>query len=466
MEWRKNSTFQNPNYIQSPFSSPTNNRNQYYNANYSPISVIRNQPLLPPSFQDQAQINNDSQQNNEDFENQRFSYYMSSFPLYCCDWTTINEYDTECIALSSYKEGLNNKLHILHGLKYGKEATFEEDEDMINGSFENDNIEGFDFHKVSEIDIDYPVTNLQWDPMMSKYGLNERLATSSEVLRLYKVDHDSYDNNGDYQLVQTHYLTNNNSKAQKEMMTNPPVTSFDWNKVDNSIIITSSVDTTCTVWDLNRSISIDNQGHKVDSAAVKTQLIAHDSEVFDVKFLNDSTNLFASVGNDGSMRIFDLRSLEHSTIIYEPSNDVKIKSSNSSSYNSKALIKLDTSNIDQHYLATIGVNSDQIIIIDTRMPGVPVSILDGSFDGLTNTAINSIKWHPSSNFLLSGGDDCQSLVWDCNNLFQNKNDSSMIINSPVMAYQDNLEINNVCWRGGQGDWMGVVSGKGFQAVSI
>jgi WD repeat-containing protein 68 len=51
----------------------------------------------------------------------------------------------------------------------------------------------------------------------------------------------------------------------------------------------------------------------------KTQLIAHDKEVFDVRFCAGSVDVFVSCGADGSVRMFDLRSLEHSTIIYEPS---------------------------------------------------------------------------------------------------------------------------------------------------
>jgi len=72
-----------------------------------------------------------------------------------------------------------------------------------------------------------------------------------------------------------------------------------------------------------------------------TQLIAHDKEVYDIAFAK-GTDLFASVGADGSVRMFDLRcrpsvnaslldcttiyctqltmhfrNLEHSTIIYE-----------------------------------------------------------------------------------------------------------------------------------------------------
>ena len=55
------------------------------------------------------------------------------------------------------------------------------------------------------------------------------------------------------------------------------------------------------------------------SGHVKTQLIAHDKEVYDIAFskAGGGRDMFASVGADGSVRMFDLRHLEHSTIIYE-----------------------------------------------------------------------------------------------------------------------------------------------------
>jgi len=29
-----------------------------------------------------------------------------------------------------------------------------------------------------------------------------------------------------------------------------PLTSFDWNHVDNNLLVTSSIDTTCSLWDI------------------------------------------------------------------------------------------------------------------------------------------------------------------------------------------------------------------------
>ena len=117
-----------------------------------------------------------------------------------------------------------------------------------------------------------------------------------------------------------------------------------------SILGTSSIDTTCTIWGLETGQVIGRVN--MVTGQVKTQLIAHDKEVYDIAFskgkdysqkkkkskfiyigeyiLQNSSqihfilrvagggrDMFASVGADGSVRMFDLRHLEHSTIIYE-----------------------------------------------------------------------------------------------------------------------------------------------------
>ncbi|KAL7664644.1 Uncharacterized protein ABC855_g2789 [[Candida] zeylanoides] len=421
-----------------------------------------------------------------DYES-KSSFYLSPTPLYCSDWVTSVE--TDCVAVSSYKEDSANTVQILHGVAYGADAATADDDQAMGspGSSapshaHSDAVAGFDFYQVAHTSCQYPITNLQWDPAMSRgQTATQRLAASSEVFRLYQLERDDLS----YRIRQTHIFANSSADSggngshitphsAAADTTNgdksPPITSFDWNKTDPSIVITSSVDTTCTIWDLSRSHQLDST---TDTAAVKTQLIAHDSEVFDVKFIHDSVHLFASVGNDGSIRVFDLRSLEHSTIIYEPPTAAPSTAAGGSraqplNAHSHALLKLTTSNLDQHHLATIGANSNQVIVIDMRMPGVPVARLDGSFDGINSAAINSIKWHPNSNYLLTGGDDCQALVWDCNTLQAEgvKASDPFVVDSPLLAHEADLEVNSVTWRADEGDWLGVVAGKGFQAVSL
>lgn len=84
------------------------------------------------------------------------------------------------------------------------------------------------------------------------------------------------------------------------------MTSFDWNPNRIEIICASSIDTTCTIWDINQGQSV-------------KQLIAHDKEVYDVSFSPDP-HIFATVGADGTGRQFDIRDLSKSDILYESSN--------------------------------------------------------------------------------------------------------------------------------------------------
>ena len=128
---------------------------------------------------------------------------------------------------------------------------------------------------------------------------------------------------------------------------------------------------------------------------VKTQLIAHDQEVYDIAFAKKGTNVFASVGADGSVRMFDLRSLEHSTIIYEdPMNT--------------PLLRLAWNKLDESFLATLKMDDSTVTILDVRVPCVPVATLSSH-----EAAVNGIAWAPHSSCHIStGADDKKALIWD------------------------------------------------------
>lgn len=215
-----------------------------------------------------------------------------------------------------------------------------------------------------------------------------------------------------------------------------PLTSLDWNTLSPKLIITSSIDTTCTIWD-------------IPTLTAKTQLIAHDKEVFDVRFCAGSVDVFVSCGADGSVRMFDLRSLEHSTIIYEPSEKTSKSDKgasppvpanphpflhtplprlphrstpltptdspprsptlqNQTLTASPPLLRLAASPHDAHLLATFAADSSLIRILDVRQPGQALLELRGHAG-----ALDALEWCPSRRGLLaSGADDGLVLVWD------------------------------------------------------
>lgn len=169
-----------------------------------------------------------------------------------------------------------------------------------------------EYTKIAEATHSYPVTRLLWEPPSSQKQSTDLLATSGDHLRLWSLPTETAPSTPSSTIGRRDAATTkltplallSNSKTPDHTA---PLTSLDWNTVSPSLIITSSIDTTCTIWD-------------IPSLTAKTQLIAHDKEVYDVRFCANSVDVFVSCGQDGSVRMFDLRSLEHSTIIYEPAS--------------------------------------------------------------------------------------------------------------------------------------------------
>jgi DDB1- and CUL4-associated factor 7 len=176
---------------------------------------------------------------------------------------------------------------------------------------------GIEYNRVAEATCSYPVTRILWEPPLSQKTSTDLLATSGDHLRLW-----SLPGSASTPATQSNTITRTstvNTRDQPPQKLTPlallsnskspehtaPLTSLDWNTLSPKLIITSSIDTTCTIWD-------------IPTLTAKTQLIAHDKEVYDVRFCAGSVDVFVSCGADGSVRMFDLRSLEHSTIIYEP----------------------------------------------------------------------------------------------------------------------------------------------------
>lgn len=180
----------------------------------------------------------------------------------------------------------------------------------------------------------------------------------------------------------------------------------------------------------------------MEAQVARTQLIAHDREVFDLAFARGK-DVFASVGADGSVRMFDLRSLEHSTIIYE-------------SNTFEALLRLEWNKQDPNYLATFMVDSRKTIILDIRVPSISVAELGGHF-----ACINAIQWAPhSSGHICTVGDDSQALIWDLNNMPKRP------VEEPILAYRAGAEINNLQWSASQPDWVGIAFGDKLQILRV
>lgn len=132
----------------------------------------------------------------------------------------------------------------------------------------------------------------------------------------------------------------------------------------------------------------------LDTATAVTQLIAHDREVYDVAWLPNSTDIFVSVGADGSLRAFDLRSLEHSTILYEtppPKNQPP-----SGRPPSSPLLRIAFNPSDANYMSTFHQDGADVQILDMRSPGAPVMELRAH-----RAPINAAGWSSTEGGLVA-----------------------------------------------------------------
>ena len=274
------------------------------------------------------------------------------------------------------------------------------------------------FYTLGEFDHPYPTTKLMFSPQGSIAPGKELLATTGDYLRIWSVNEDiggsgSVDDQGNPRASCTLSSLLNNNKNSEYCA---PLTSFDWNSTDPGIVGTSSIDTTCTIWD-------------IETGVARTQLIAHDKEVYDIAFAR-GTDVFASVGADGSVRMFDLRSLEHSTIIYESSNQDK------KDPKFTPLLRLAWNKQDPNYLATVLSSSSSTVILDIRVPSLPVAVLSGH-----NASVNSIAWAPhSSCHICSAADDHFALIWDLSSM-------PKPIEDPILAYDAKVSCWSLVWFG-------------------
>lgn len=390
-----------------------------------------------------------------------------------------------------------------------------------------------EYTRVAEATCAYPVTRILWEPPIAQKQSTDLLATSGDHLRLWSLPHSTGPN-------VTSTITRSSSVNQRDPATpkltplallsnsktpehTAPLTSLDWNTLSPKLIITSSIDTTCTIWD-------------IPTLTAKTQLIAHDKEVFDVRFCAGSVDVFVSCGADGSVRMFDLRSLEHSTIIYEPAEkkpdgdkgdiitsghiirktDQNIGNTPPHSrmsptraqqtlHPSPPLLRLAASPHDSHLLATFAADSNIIRILDVRQPGQALLELHGHASN-----VNAVEWSPGRRGMLaSGGDDSLVLVWDLlhshNGAVINGDAGSgngiggpsqapppppaqvpgappgapaaapapnINLKGPAASWRCDYEIANLSWApqsgltGQGGEWVGVAGGRGVWGVKL
>lgn len=212
-----------------------------------------------------------------------------------------------------------------------------------------------------------------------------------------------------------------------------PVTSFDWNAEDPKLVAASSIDTTVSLWDLN-------------TKDVTVHLIAHDKEVFDVAFQPKSTHVFATCGADGNIRVFDIRRMDHCTVVYENPKTTM------------PMLRVEWNRQDPNHLAAITAESSEVVVFDFRYPANSEAHLRGGHDG----PLNSFAWapHTASN-LCTAGEDGRAIIWDTE-----KAARTDPAGASGLTYESGSPLNSVAWSTQEPDWIAVSFDEKLQMLHV
>ncbi|KAH7827806.1 putative WD40 repeat protein [Monocercomonoides exilis] len=312
--------------------------------------------------------------------------YEAKLPIFSLDWSTRKEYPYRLV-FSTFSEKAVNSLSVIQL-------------DEASRSLKH----------VASIEHGFPPTKVMWMPYANS-DKPDFFACTGDYLRIYEMK-----SNG----IELRSCLNSQTLGSDY---HAPLTSFDWNFTEPNIIGTSSVDTTCTIWD-------------IQNERATAQLIAHDKEVFDIAFTTGQ-HVFTTVGADGSVRLFDLRNLEHSTIIYE-----------SPKYT--PLLRVKWSHVEPNYLATLIMDDPTVIILDIRQPSLPLLQLKGHAHATT-----SMDWSPSSqHFIATGSEDQHTFIWDIRPDKKEK-EKQREIKDPYLSYDAHRPINCVSWSQQHSSWLSV-----------
>lgn len=135
--------------------------------------------------------------------------------------------------------------------------------------------------------------------------------------------------------------------------------------------------------------------------------------------------------------MFDTRSLDHSTILYETGD-------------AQPLLRLAWNPLDSNYVACFGVDSQQVVLVDVRSAAVPVAVLPG------HASVSAISWAPHNSGWMAVSDAQGVKLWDV----------SQNVVQPTWHLPTTRPVQNMVWPATAPDWMAISSGSVVQIVKL
>ena len=388
--------------------SEENKENSKYNDNLSDKDeeLIKNLKISINNKKFEESLKEDDKENKKEENNKYIKKYKSNDSrLYGITFQSSLESNLINFAVSSLNMSKDNNISLL---SFQQEDLDEEEKEEHNNI---KNPEPSSIKLISQVKCEFPVSSILFSPHEQNKNL---LISTSDKLSVYSYEEEKLN-------LKIAFI------RETENYTGP-LTSCDWSRANNAIIGVSSVDRTCSIWDLNKSVE-------------KYMIIAHDKAVYDIS-LGPDEFIFMSTGADGSVRLFDSRQANSSSIIFETRNE-------------SAMTRLKWNLVNPNFILTVIVDKNEIYILDQRKLSAPYGILK-----VHTNVVNNAIWAPQSNSnLISVSDDKTALLWDIYS-------DSEKAEEYIMKYEAEKEIENVAWGDVTQNWVGIIDGNQAEILKI
>ena len=329
--------------------------------------------------------------------------YNCGFTCYAVAWSNCDK--DHNVAIGSFEEDEKNGISVLRAEEEEIEKVLEDGERKM--------IKRIKLKKRVEYDLTFPTAKILWHPKKTSI-----LATGGDHLRVWNLDEkDDLD-------------------KQQEIFRNEkhaPLASLDWNNTDTQIIAAANYDTkqfSCTLWDVEKK-----------NAISEMRLDDEKSNIYDVSFQQTNKDVFGTVGEDGCVRLFDMRNLDKFTTLYKHPK-------------ARPMLSLRWNKQSPFHLAVMLMGSKQIDVLDVRAPREPVIELCGHAAN-----VNAMAWAPHSvNHMCTVGDDKQAYIWDLSR--------PSAVKEPVLSYGTTSKINNVIWPSVKTDYVAITAGSKLEVLRV
>ena len=372
---------------------------------YKDEELIKNLKISINDKKFDESLKEDSKGNSKEENNKYIKKYKSNDSrLYGITFQSSIESNLINFAVSSLNMSKDNNISLL---------SFQQDLDEEEKEAQNNikNQESSSVELKSQVKCEFPVSSILFSPHEQNKNL---LISTSDKLSVYSYEEEKLN-------LKIAFI------RETENYTGP-LTSCDWSRANNAIIGVSSVDRTCSIWDLNKSVE-------------KYMIIAHDKAVYDIS-LGPDEFIFMSTGADGSVRLFDSRQANLSSIIFETRDE-------------SAMTRLKWNLVNPNFILTVIVDKNEIYILDQRKLSAPYGILK-----VHTNVVNNAIWAPQSNSnLISVSDDKSALLWDIYS-------DSEKAEEYLMKYEAENEIENVAWGDVTQNWVGIIDGNQAEILRI